>query len=100
MGVVLKIDFKTKLNSRLAKFDPKNSSPQYHTEIFSELFQFPQFKAHVAAYVDRNYCVVINDEDHPGPRSLLDILTPQEVRMLNGWILNRRNKPSILRQDA
>lgn len=100
MGVVLKIDFKTKLNSRLAKFDPKKSSPQYHAEIFSELFLFPQFKAHVAAYVDRNYCVVINDEDHPDPQSLLEILNPQEVRMLNEWILNRRNKPSILRQNS
>lgn len=97
MGIVLKADFKTKLNSKLSRFNPKNSSESYHSEIFSELFWFPQFKAHVASYLERNYCVVVNDEDHPQPKSLLEILNPQEVRMLNEWILNRHNKPSVLK---
>jgi len=97
MGIVLKADFKTKLNSKLSKFNSKSSSKEYHANIFSELFWFPQFKAHVAAYLERNYCVVVNDEDHPEPKSLLEILTPDEVRMLNEWIINRHNKPSILR---
>lgn len=97
MGIVLKANFKTKLNSRLSKFDPKNTREKYHSEIFSELFEFPQFKAHVAAYLERNYCVVVNDEDHPEVQSLLEILKPEEVRILNEWIINRRNKPSIVK---
>ncbi len=97
MGLLLKADFKTKLNSKLSKFNPKNTKEQYHSDIFAELFAFPQFKAHVAAYVERNYCVVVNDEDHPDPESLLDILKPQEVRTLNQWILNRHNKPSVVK---
>ena len=99
MGLVLKADFKTKLNQKLSKFDPKNSNPEYHAEIFSELFlNFPQYKAHVAAYIERNYCFVVNDEDHAYPQSLLDTLKPDEVRMLNQWIVNRNNKASVLKQ--
>ena len=30
MGIVLKADFKTKLNSRLSKFNPKNTRQEYH----------------------------------------------------------------------
>ena len=97
MGIVLKADFKTKLNSRLSKFNPKNTRPEYHAEIFSELFWYPQFKAHAAAYIERNYCVVVNDEDHPDPKSLLEILKPEEIRMLNEWIINRHNKPSVVK---
>jgi hypothetical protein len=99
MGLVLKADFKTKLNSRLSKFDPRNRKPKYHADIFSEMFsRFPQFKAHVAAYVERNYCVMVNDEDHPDPQSLLDMLKPEEVRMLNEWIVNRHNRVSVIKQ--
>jgi hypothetical protein len=99
MGDVLKADFKTKLNSKLSRFDPKNNHPDYHADIFSDLFEFPQFKAHVAAYVERHYCVVVNDEDHPDPESLLEILKPYEVKMLNEWIVNRHNKPSVVKQE-
>ncbi len=97
MGVLLKADFKTKLNSRLAKFDPKKRDPEYHASVFAELFDFPQFKAHVAAYVERNYCVVVNDEDHPDARAVMDFLKPEEIRTLNEWILKRHNKPSIVK---
>ena len=99
MGIVLKADFKTKLNSKLSRFNPKNTHQEYHIDIFSELFEFPQFKAHVAAYVERHYCVVVNDEDHPDSESLLEILKPSEVRMLNEWIVNRHNKPSVIKQE-
>ncbi len=97
MGMLLKADFKNKLNSRLAKFDPKNPDPSYHADVFSELFHFPQFKAHVAAYVERNYCVVVNDEDHPDAGAVMAFLKQEEIRMLNEWILNRHNKPSIVK---
>ena len=98
MGLVLKADFKTKLNSKLSKFNPRNRKPEYHADIFSEMFgKFPQFKAHVAAYVERNYCVVVNDEDHPDPQSLLNLLKPEEVRWLNEWIINRNNRASVLK---
>ena len=99
MGIVLKADFKTKLNSKLSRINPKNTHQEYHIDIFSELFEFPQFKAHVAAYVERHYCVVVNDEDHPDSESLLEILKPSEVRMLNEWIVNRHNKPSVIKQE-
>lgn len=99
MGIVLKADFKTKLNSKLSRFNPQNTRQEYHVDIFSELFEFPQFKAHVAAYVERHYCVVVNDEDHPDPQSLLEILKLSEVRMLNEWIVNRHNKPSVIKQE-
>ena len=99
MGLVLKADFRTKLNQKLSKFAPKNSNPGYHAEIFSELFlNFPQYKAHVAAYIERNYCFVVNDEDHAHPQSILHTLKPDEVRMLNQWIVNRNNKASVLKQ--
>jgi len=66
MGILIKGDFRTKLTSKLSKYRSKDKTPEYQKEIFSELFsKFPQFKAHVAAYIERNYCgVVINDEDH------------------------------------
>jgi hypothetical protein len=52
----------------------------------------------VAAYIERNYCgVVINDEDHSNPDTLIDMLGFDELRMLNRWIADR-NKPKILRR--
>ncbi|UCD11931.1 MAG: hypothetical protein JSU88_02265 [Nitrospinaceae bacterium] len=100
MGELIKADFKTKLNSRLRNFNPKDPRPEYHAEIFSELFTlFPQFKAHVAAYVERNYCVAVNDEDHADPRSLLQFLKPQEVRVLNEWIAPRGHLASLLKSQ-
>ena len=97
MGILIKADFQTKLTSKLSKYRPKDKNPEYQKEIFSELFsKFPQFKAHVAAYVERNYCgVVINDEDHSNPDTLIDMLGFDELRMLNRWIADR-NKPKIL----
>ncbi len=96
MGLLIKADFKKKLDIRLYRFDPKNLNPEYHAEIFCEMFsRFPQFKAHVAAYIERNYCFVVNDEDHSDPKSLLNTLKPDEVRKLNEWVL-LRNKPGIV----
>ena len=94
MGVVIRADFKTRLSPKLLRFDPDNPDPAYHSEIFSELYpKFPQFKAHVAAYVERHYCTVINDEDHPTPQKVLNFLKPDEVRWLNEWILARGHTP-------
>lgn len=99
MGLLIKADFKKKLDIKLYRFDPKNPDPEYHAEIFSDMFiQFPQFKAHVAAYVERNYCFVVNDEDHADPRTLFTNLKPEEVRKLNEWIL-LRNQPGTLCQE-
>ena len=93
MGLLIKADFKKKLDIKLYRFDPRNSKPEYHAEIFCEMFsKFPQFKAHVAAYIERNYCFVVNDEDHSDPKSLLNTLKLDEVSKLNEWILVR-NKP-------
>ena len=93
MGTILKTDFKAKLTTKLKNFDSRNPKEEYHAEIFKELFSgFPQFKAHVAAYVERNYCIVINDEDHPDSSSLFNFLSSEEIRMLNEWIVNRGNK--------
>ncbi len=90
MGSLIKAEFGTKLTPKLLKYDSANSDPEYQAGIFGELFpNFPQFKAHVAAYVERNYCTVINDEDHPTPQHVLKFLKPDEVHMLNEWILNR-----------
>ncbi|MFQ5482454.1 MAG: hypothetical protein ACE5ER_06805, partial [Nitrospinaceae bacterium] len=62
--------------------------------IFCVLFsEFPQFKAHVAAYGERHYCTVINDEDHPSPQKVLLFLKPEEIKWLNEWILTRGKKP-------
>ena len=59
MGILIKGDFRSKLTSKLSKYRPKDKNPEYQKEIFSELFsKFPQFKAHVAAYVERNYCII------------------------------------------
>ncbi len=92
MGVLIKADFQNKLTPKLSKYRPQDKTPEYQKEIFSELFsKFPQFKAHVAAYVERNYCgVMINDEDHGSPDTLFDMLTFDEIHMLNNWIINRR----------
>ena len=96
MGLLINADFKKKLGIKLYRFDPKKKDPKYHEEIFSEMFmQFPQFKAHVAAYIERNYCFVVNDEDHADPHTLLSTLKPEEVRRLNEWILIR-NQPGRL----
>ena len=52
MGLLINADFKKKLDIKLYRFDPNKKDPEYHAEIFSEMFiQFPQFKAHVAAYI-------------------------------------------------
>ena len=92
MGLLIKADFRNKLTSKLSKYSPKNKSVAYQKEIFSELFlRFPQFKAHVAAYVERNYCgVIINDEDHGNTDPLFDMLSFDEIYMLNKWIIDRR----------
>jgi hypothetical protein len=96
MGLLIKADFKKKLDIKLYRFDAKNTKPEYHAEIFCEMFsQFPQFKAHVAAFIERNYCFVVNDEDHSDPNTLLTTLKPEEVRRLNEWVL-LRNKPGIV----
>ncbi|KMP10490.1 hypothetical protein UR09_06100 [Candidatus Nitromaritima sp. SCGC AAA799-A02] len=90
MGTLIKADFKARLTPRLAKYNPLDERPEYQSEIFAELYpRFPQFKAHVAAYVERHYCVVVNDEDHSSPEPLLEILKSNEVRFLNGWIIDR-----------
>ena len=92
MGVLIKADFQNKLTPKLSKYRSQDKTPEYQKEIFSELFsKFPHFKAHVAAYVERNYCgVVINDEDHSTPEALFDMLTFNEIHMLNKWIVSRR----------
>ena len=96
MGLLIKADFKRKLDIKLYRYDSKNRKPEYHAEIFCEMFsQFPQFKAHVAAYIERNYCFVVNDEDHSNPKSLLTTLSNEEVRKLNEWVL-LRNKPGTV----
>ena len=98
MGLLINADFKKKLDIKLYRYDPKKKDSKYHEEIFSEMFtEFPQFKAHVAAYIERNYCLVVNDEDHADPRSLLPTLKSEEVRRLNEWILIR-NQPGRLVQ--
>ena len=100
MGTLIKADFRTKLTLKLSQYRSKDKSPEYQNEIFSELFsKFPQFKAHVAAYVERNYCgVVINDEDHSNPVTLIELLSPDELRMLNRWISDR-SRPRFTRQE-
>lgn len=94
MGILIKADFKSKLPPKLQKFDAGNPDPDYQAGIFCVLFsEFPQFKAHVAAYVERHYCTVINDEDHPSPQKVLLFLKPEEIKWLNEWILTRGKKP-------
>ena len=96
MGLLINADFKKRLNIKLYRYDPQKKDPKYHAEIFSEMFiQLPQFKEHVAAYIERNYCFVVNDEDHSDPKSLLTILSPEEVSKLNEWVL-LRNKPGTV----
>ena len=96
MGLLINADFKKKLDIELYRYDPKKKDPKYHAVIFSDMFiQFPQFKEHVAAYIERNYCFVVNDEDHADPNILLDTLRPEEVQRLNEWILIR-NQPGKL----
>ena len=99
MAVVIQAKFQNKLSSRLDKFDPDNADPQYNKEVFSELFHLPQFKAHVAAYVERNYCIVINDEDHPDPASVLKILSLQETRRMNEWIVLKNRRAQLLKRN-
>ena len=98
MGILIKADFQSKLTSKLSKYRSKDKNPEYQKEISYELFsKFPQFKAHVAAYIERNYCgVVINDEEHSNPDTLIDLISFDELRMLNKWIADR-NKPKTLR---
>ena len=99
MGILIKGDFRTKLTPKLSKYRSKDKAPEYQKEIFSELFsKFPQFKAHVAAYVERNYCgVVVNDEDHSDPETLINMLKFDEIQTLNRWIVDR-NGPRIMQQ--
>jgi|ETNmetMinimDraft_3_1059899.scaffolds.fasta_scaffold00621_2 hypothetical protein len=100
VGVLIKADFKTKLPPCLSKYRPQNKNLEYQKEIFSELFsRFPQFNAHVAAYVERNYCVMINDEDHSDPESLFDTLSFDEIHMLNEWIIDRRHPATPQRKQ-
>ncbi len=90
VGVVIKAEFGLKLSPKLQKFNPENPSKEYHADIFCELYpNFPQFKAHVAAFVERNYCTMINDEDHPTPHHVLSYLKPHEISWLNNWIVTR-----------
>ena len=90
MGELIKAEFGSKVTPKLRKFDPNNTDPDYQADIFSDLYlNFPQYKAHVAAFVERNYCTMINDEDHPTPEDVLQFLKPEEVRRLNEWILTR-----------
>ena len=100
MGILIKGDFRTKLTSKLSKYRSKDKTPEYQKEIFSELFsKFPQFKAHVAAYVERNYCgVVINDEDHSNSDALFEMLCFDEIHMLNKWIVDRRGSAIVKRK--
>ena len=96
MGLLINANFKKKLDIKLYRYDPQKKDPKYHAEIFSEMFiQLPQFKEHVAAYIERNYCFVVNDEDHADPNTLLTTLQPEEVLRLNEWILIR-NQPGRL----
>jgi hypothetical protein len=96
MGLLIKADFKKKLDIKFYRYDPHKPKAEYHADIFCEMFsKFPQFKAHVAAYIERNYCLGINDEDHSDPQSLLHTLKPYEVIRLNEWVL-LRNKPGTL----
>ena len=89
MGELIEVNFRNKLTPKLSKYSPKNKNADYQKEIFSELFsRFPQFKAHVAAYVERNYCgVIINDEDHGNTDPLFDMLSFDEIYMLNNGSL-------------
>ena len=98
MGLLINADFKKKLDMKLYRYDPKKNNPDYHAEIFSTMFvQLPQFKEHVAAYIERNYCFVVNDEDHYDPAALLNILKPEEVKRLNEWILIRNQPGSLVK---
>jgi hypothetical protein len=90
MGELIKAAFGTKVTPKLRHYDPTNTRRQYQAEIFCELYpNFPQYKQHVAAFVERNYCTMINDEDHPTPQDVLQFLKPDEVIRLNEWILTR-----------
>jgi len=97
VGVLIRGNFKNKLTSKLSKYRPHDKTPEYQKEVFSELFsKYPQFKAHVATYVERNYCgVAINDEDHGSSDALFDMLTFDEIHMLNKWIVNRRGSVTL-----
>ena len=99
MGILIKVNFKSKLTSKFSRYRFKDKNPEYQNEIFSELFtEFPQFKAHVAAYVERNYCgMVINDEDHSNPSTLINMLNFDEILMFNKWIVDR-NGPRVVQQ--
>ena len=99
MGILIKADFQSKLTSKLSKYRSKDKNPEYQKEISYELFsKFPQFKAHVAAYIERNYCgVVINDEEHSNPDTLIDLMSLDELLMPNRWIVDRK-RPRILKQ--
>lgn len=100
MGDLIKAEFKTRLSSRLKRFDPEDLRRDYQSAIFRELYSgFPQFKAHVAAFIERHYCIVLNDEDHPDADSALKLLSDEEVRMQNAWILNRHGGNGVAQRE-
>ena len=41
---------------------------------------------------------MINDEDHGNPDALFDMLTFEEIHMLNKWIVNRRISATLQRR--
>ena len=98
MGIIIQANFQNKLSLQLSKYRPSDKRPEYQKETFRELCSnLPQFKAHVAAYIERNYCgVVINDEDHSNPDILIDLITFDELLKLNSWIADRK-KPIVLK---
>lgn len=99
MGDLIQADFRTKLIPRLKRFNPHDTREEYQAEIFKELYSgFPQFQAHVAAFVERHYCIILNDEEHHEPDTVLDILSPEEVWMQNQWIVNRNRGHSTQNQ--
>tara|TARA_B100000686_G_C16790842_1_gene978599 strand:+ start:1981 stop:2280 length:300 start_codon:yes stop_codon:yes gene_type:complete len=98
MGDLLKVNFRIKLNRRLKQFDPSNLNREYQEAIFKELYTgFPQFKEHVAAFIERRYCVALNDEDHWNPQAVVEFLTDEEVCQQNKWILGRNRISGVLR---
>jgi len=94
MGELIKAAFGTKVTPKLRHYDPNNTDLDYQAEIFCELYpNFPQYKQHVAAFVERNYCTMINDEDHPTPR-LQFASVPRQINLSRIFLL--RNKWDVM----
>ena len=101
MGDLIQADFKAKLTRQLKRFNPNDTRKDYQAEIFKELYSgFPQFQAHVAAFVERHYCMALNDEDHSNAEAVLNLLSPEEIHLQNQWIVNRNGRPSIKSQTS